>query len=242
MGQKVDPRGIRIGIIKSWNSRWYAEKTKYTTLIHQDIAIEKLIRSQLKDAGISTIEIHRTMNQVTISIHTSKPGMIIGQQGSTVESLRDMLQKKFSEKFDINIQEIKKPALDAYLLAETVAKQIEKRISYRRASKMAVEKAMETGAYGVKIFIAGRLNGVEIARDEFFSAGKIPLQTFRADIDYACYPAQTTYGTIGVKVWIYKGDILKELPKKEAPEASIITREAMAKHVTAKEGEISKGP
>lgn len=210
MGQKVHPKVIRIGITRSWNSNWYAEKKEYGKLLHQDLEIEKIIRKKLVEGGVSKIEIQRTTNQVTINILTSKPGLIIGQQGGNIETLKDLLGKKFKEKFEINVQEIKKPALDAYLLAETVAKQIEKRVSYRRAAKMGIEKAMEAGAKGAKIFIAGRLNGVEIARDEFFKEGNIPLQTFRADIDYAYYPALTTYGIIGVKVWIYKGDIFKK--------------------------------
>jgi small subunit ribosomal protein S3 len=209
MGQKVNPKVMRLGITRSWDSRWFSNKKQYADMLHQDLEIEKMIHGKLKDAGISKIEIHRTTNQVTISIHTSKPGMIIGQKGGTVEELKKLLERKFSEKFDINIQEIKKPALDAYLLAENVGRQIEKRISYRRAAKMAVEKAMEAGAKGVKIFVAGRLNGVEIARSEFFKDGNIPLQTFRADIDYAFFPAITTYGKIGVKVWIYKGEVFK---------------------------------
>lgn len=213
MGQKVNPKIIRIGITRSWNSNWYAEKKEYGKLLHQDLEIEKIIRKKLAEGGISKIEIQRTVNEVTINILTSKPGLIIGQQGGNIETLKDLLKKQFKEKFEINVQEIKKPALDAFLLAETVAKQIEKRVSYRRASKMGIEKAMEAGAKGVKIHVAGRLNGVEIARDEFFKEGNVPLQTFRADIDYAYCPALTTYGIIGVKVWIYKGDIFKKKGK-----------------------------
>lgn len=214
MGQKVNPKIIRIGINRSWNSMWYADKRKYTRLLHQDLEIEKMIRGKLVDAGISKIEIHRATSRVTVKIHTAKPGVIIGQQGGNVDVLKAMLERKFSEQFDITVQEIKKPAIDAYLLAENVGRQIEKRISYRRAAKMAVEKAMETGAKGVKILISGRLNGVEIARSEYFRDGNIPLQTFRSEIDYAHFPAKTTYGIIGVKVWIYKGEVFK---KKNRP-------------------------
>ena len=214
MGQKVNPKIIRIGINRSWDSKWYADKRKYTQLLHKDLEIEKMIRAKLVDAGISKIEIHRTVNRVTVKIHTSKPGMIIGQQGGKVDILKNLMEKKFSEQFEITVQEIKKPAIDAYLLAESVGRQIEKRISYRRAAKMAVEKAMETGAKGVKIFITGRLNGVEIARAEYFKEGNVPLQTFRSNIDYAQFPARTTYGIIGIKVWIYKGEIFN---KKRRP-------------------------
>lgn len=214
MGQKVNPKIIRIGINRTWNSKWYADKRKYTQLLHRDLEIEKLIRAKLADAGISKIEIHRTVNRVTVKIHTAKPGMIIGQHGSNIDMLKNMFEKKFSEQFEITVQEIKKPAIDAYLLAENVGKQIEKRISYRRAAKMAVEKAMEAGAKGVKIFITGRLNGVEIARNEYFKDGNIPLQTFRSNIDYAQFPAKTTYGIIGIKAWIYKGEIFKKKHKQ----------------------------
>ena len=210
MGQKVNPNGIRIGVTRSWHSKWYAAKKNYAKLLHQDLAIEKLIEKELVDAGISHIEIHRTTAQVVINLHTSKPGLIIGRGGAAIEKLRAKLNKRFNEKFDLNIHEVKKPGLSAKLMAENVARQVEKKISYRRAAKMTLDKAIEAGAIGAKIFISGRLNGVEIARAEFFSKGKIPLHTFRADIDYALVPAFTTYGTIGVKMWIYKGDVFKK--------------------------------
>ncbi|MBN1494413.1 30S ribosomal protein S3 [Candidatus Peregrinibacteria bacterium] len=209
MGQKVNPIGLRIGINRTWDTKWYANKKKFAKILHQDIAIEKLLRKKMNDAGVSKIEILRTANAVTINIHTSKPGVIIGRGGETIEALREELEKKFNNKFTVNIVEIKQPALDARLTADSIAKQIEKRISYRRAAKMAIEKALEAGAQGVKVRASGRLNGVEIAREEFYSKGKIPLHTLRSDIDYAYIPAVTTYGTIGVKVWIYKGDIFK---------------------------------
>ncbi len=205
MGQKVNPIIQRIGIIRTWNSKWYASKKKYAAFLAQDSEIENIIRKDLEDAGVSAIEIHRTANKINVNIHSAKPGIIIGRQGQNIDVLKDKLKKKFNEDFVINIKEIKKPALDAYLLADSVAKQLEKRVSYRRASKMAMEKAMEAGAEGVKISLGGRLNGVEISRSEFFSTGKIPLHTFRADIDYASVPAHTTYGKIGIKVWIYRG-------------------------------------
>lgn len=207
MGQKVNPNILRIGIIRDWNSKWFATKRNFSKLLHQDIKIEKIIREKLVDASVSKIEIHRTSNRVIIQIHSAKPGLIIGRQGAGIEALKDELQKKFREEFSLSIKEINKPTIDAMLVADSIVKQIEKRVSYRRAAKMAVEKALESGALGAKVFASGRLNGVEIARREFFAKGKIPLHTFRADIDYACMTAKTPYGSIGVKVWINKGDV-----------------------------------
>lgn len=219
MGQKVNPNILRIGIIKSWDSRWFANKKNFSKLLHQDLEIRKIIEKKLADASISRIEINRTANRVIVQIHSAKPGLIIGRQGAGIESLKDELQKKFHEEFNLSIKEINKPALDAKLLAESIASQIEKRISYRRAAKSGVEKAIETGALGAKVFASGRLNGVEIARSEFFSRGKIPLHTLRADIDYALVHAKTAYGTIGVKVWIYRGDIFKRKSEVKVTEA-----------------------
>lgn len=210
MGHKVDPNIMRIGIIKSWDSKWFAVRRSYSSLLHKDIAVRKFIEKKLIEAGVSKIEILRSPTKVTLVIYTAKPGTVIGHQGEMVEDLRTTLEKEFNEKFGLEIKEIKSPSLDAKLLAESIAMQIEKRISYRRASKMALDKAMEAGAKGIKIFVKGRLNGVEIARSELFIRGKLPLQTFRANIDYAYVPALTTYGIIGVKVWVYKGDIFKK--------------------------------
>ncbi len=207
MGSKVHPIGLRIGINRTWDSKWFATKRSYAKILNADIKIRKVILEKLKEAGVSQIEILRNANQVTINIHTSRPGIVIGSQGAAIEALRRELESKFHEKFNLNIKEIKKPYQDAAILAELVGKQVEKRIPYRRACKMSIERSMESGAKGVKINVAGRLNGVEIARSEFFAAGKIPLQTLRSDIDYAYFRAITTYGTIGVKVWIYKGEI-----------------------------------
>lgn len=220
MGQKVNPISLRIGINRLWDSKWYANKKRYEKTLHQDFAIEDKLRERLKDASVSKIEILRTANAVTINIHSGKPGLIIGRGGETIEELREFLERKFNNKFSVNIIEIKQPNLDAHLTAESIVKQIERRISYRRASKMAIDRSLESGALGVKVRVAGRLNGVEIARNEFFSKGKIPLHTFRADIDYAYLPASTTYGVIGVKVWIYKGDVFKkdlEVQMTDAP-------------------------
>lgn len=214
MGQKVNPNILRVGIIRSWDSKWFANKRNYAKMVHQDIQVRKLIELRLADAAVSRIEIHRSAGKVNVFIHSAKPGVIIGRQGASIDTLRDELKKKFHEDFTLNIKEIKKPTLDAKLLADSIAQQIEKRVSYRRAAKMAVDKALESGAQGAKIFLAGRLNGVEIARSEFFASGKIPLHTLRADIDYACIHAKTAYGTIGIKVWIYKGDIFKKRSDK----------------------------
>lgn len=205
MGSKVNPIGLRIAINKTWDSKWYADRRSYVKLLHKDLLLRKTILAKLQDAGVSQVEILRNANQVTINIATSRPGLVIGSQGASIEALRKMLDDMFHERFNINIKEIKKPYQDAVIVAEMIGKQIEKRIPYRRACKIAIERAMESGAQGIKIRVSGRLNGVEIARREYFSAGKIPLQTLRSDIDYAYFCAITTYGTIGVRVWVYKG-------------------------------------
>lgn len=213
MARKVNPNVQRIGITRTWESNWFALGRKYQKNLAEDIALRKEILQQLKEAGVSGVEILRRAGETILNILTARPGVIIGRQGEQIEKFKTELQKKFKTRFEINIKEIKKPDLDAHLLGESVAKQIEKRVAYRRAAKMSLERAMEAGAEGCKILVSGRLNGVEIARDEFFAKGKIPLQTFRADIDYAYVPALTTYGIIGVKVWIYRGEIFKK--KKE---------------------------
>lgn len=210
MGQKVNPKVIRLGITRDWDSKWYAGKEQYQKLFHEDIAIEKLIRSKLDSEGMSKIEIMRTQGKVVINIYTSKPGLIIGRGGEVIEKVKEALARRFKGTYAINIKEIKKPMLEAKIVAESIARQVEKRVSYRRAAKMAIEKIIEAGAIGAKIYLGGRLNGVEISRSEFFSKGKIPLQTFRADIDYEKTAAQTSYGKIGIKVWIYRGDIFKK--------------------------------
>ncbi len=207
MGQKVNPIGLRIGINKDWDSKWFVNKKKYGETLHEDLQIRDFIENKLKNGGIAKVQIQRTNNQVIINIHSSKPGVIIGGQGKKIDELRGHLEKKFSKQFNINVLEVKKPQMNAALVADNVSRQVEARISYRRAVKMAIDKAIEAGAIGVKIKVAGRLNGVEIARSEFFSKGKIPLHTLRADIDYSTKIARTTYGAIGVKVWIYKGDV-----------------------------------
>ena len=207
MGTKVNPIGMRTGIIRNWPSSWYANKKNYAKMLKDDLAIKAQVRKSLDDCGVPMIELQRNANDTILNVHTSKPGVIIGKQGAGVEVLKAELQKKFGNKFTINVKEIKRPDLDAFLVGDSIAKQIERRVSYRRAAKMAVKKAMEGGALGIKVKASGRLNGVEIARTEFTAEGKIPLHTFRADIDYASVPAHTTYGAIGVKVWINRGEV-----------------------------------
>jgi small subunit ribosomal protein S3 len=205
MGSKVDPIGLRIGIIRTWDSSWYASDRAFGKMLKEDIQIRDFVRVKLNDCGVSKVELQRNAKDIILNIHSAKPGVIIGRQGASVEDLKAALEKKFGHKFTINIKEIKKPELDAWLVAENIAMQVERRVSYRRAAKMALKKAIESGAKGIKIRVSGRLNGVEIARTEFYAEGQIPLHTFRADIDFAKATAKTTYGAIGVKVWINKG-------------------------------------
>lgn len=207
MGQKVNPIGLRVGIIRDWDSRWYAEKD-YAELLHEDIKIREYIENRLKDAAVSRIEIERAANRVNITIHTAKPGMVIGKGGSEVEALRKALNELTGRKVHINIVEIKKPDLDAKLVAENIARQLENRVSFRRVQKQAIQRAMRAGAKGIKTQVSGRLGGADIARAEHYSEGTVPLHTLRADIDYAHAEADTTYGKLGVKVWIYRGEVL----------------------------------
>ncbi|VTS90935.1 30S ribosomal protein S3 [Enterococcus gallinarum] len=207
MGQKVHPIGMRVGIIRDWDAKWYAEK-EYAEFLHEDLKIRKFIASKLADAAVSTIEIERAANRVNISIHTAKPGMVIGKGGSEVENLRKELNKLTGRRVHINIVEIKKPDLDAKLVGEGIARQLENRVAFRRAQKQAIQRTMRSGAKGIKTQVSGRLNGADIARSEGYSEGTVPLHTLRADIDYAWEEADTTYGKLGVKVWIYRGEIL----------------------------------
>lgn len=216
MGQKVSPVGFRIGVIRDWDARWFASKN-YKELLHEDLEIRKYIQEKLEGASISKVEVERAANNLRINIHTAKPGMVIGRGGTGVEELRKQLETMTDKKVHLNIIEIKKPELDAFLVAESVASQLERRIAFRRAMKQAVFRTMRNGAKGVKIACSGRLGGSEMARDESYHEGTVPLQTLRADIDYGFVEAKTTYGRIGVKVWIYKGQILPEKPNKEKP-------------------------
>ncbi|NQS76102.1 MAG: 30S ribosomal protein S3 [Peptococcaceae bacterium] len=208
MGQKVNPIGLRIGIIKDWEGKWFADKRSYAGLLHEDVKIRRYIKKRLYTAGISRIVIERAANRVKVSVHTAKPGIVIGRGGAEVENLRKQLEKLTSKQVSVNIVEVKIPELDAQLVAENVAAQLEKRIAFRRAMKQAVSRSKKIGAKGIKIACGGRLAGAEIARSEWYSEGKVPLHTLRADIDYGVAEANTTYGKIGVKVWIYKGEVL----------------------------------
>lgn len=212
MGQKVHPKGLRIGIIRDWDAKWYAEKD-FATLLIEDIKLRKYIKKKLFAAGISRIEIERAANRVKVTIHTAKPGIVIGRGGSEVEALRKQVEKMTGKNVNINIIEVKVAELDAQLVAENVAAQLVKRVSFRRAMKQSVSRTMRMGAQGIKISCSGRLAGAEIARTEWYNEGKVPLHTLRADIDYGFAEADTTYGKIGVKVWIYKGEILPEAKK-----------------------------
>ena len=213
MGQKVHPIGMRVGIIRDWDAKWYAEK-EYADYLHEDLAIRKFIQKELADASVSTIEIERAVNKVIVSLHTAKPGMVIGKGGSNVDALRAQLNKLTGKQVHINIVEIKQPDLNATLVAQSVAQQLERRVSFRRAVKGAIRNTMRLGARGIKIMVSGRIGGAEIARSETYKEGTIPLQTIRADIDYGFAEANTTYGKIGVKTWIYQGEVLRESRNK----------------------------
>jgi len=208
MGRKVHPIGMRLGIIKTWGGRWYAEGQNYIDQLHQDREIRELVRKSGDRAGVSQIEIERFPGKVRIVVNTAKPGILIGRKGETVKVLRKDLEDLTGKKIDLEIREIKNPDCDAYLIAENIASQIQRRISYRRAMKRAIQQAMRQGAQGVKIQVAGRLNGAEMCRTVWLREGRVPLQTLRADIDFARAESLTTYGQIGVKVWVYKGEIL----------------------------------
>ncbi|HLS91124.1 MAG TPA: 30S ribosomal protein S3 [Limnochordia bacterium] len=210
MGQKVHPVGLRLGIIKDWDGRWYAGKKEYAELLHEDLEIRRRIKERFYTAGISKVEIERAANRAKVTIYTARPGMVIGKGGAEVDRLRKELEERTGKQLQINIVEVKRPELDAQLVAENIAFQLERRVSFRRAMKQAQQRAMRLGAKGIKIRVAGRLGGAEIARAEWTSEGSIPLHTLRADIDYGFAEAKTTYGQIGVKVWIYKGEVLPE--------------------------------
>ncbi|MGD8400310.1 MAG: 30S ribosomal protein S3 [Bacillota bacterium] len=216
MGQKVHPIGLRVGIIKDWDGRWYAGKKEYSRLILEDVKVRDFIKKRLYASGISQVEIERAANRVKVTIHTARPGMVIGRQGNEVENIRKDLEKLTGKKVQLNIAEVKSPELNAQLVSENIAFQLERRTSYRRAMKQAISRAMKFGAQGVKVNCSGRLMGAEIARNEQYSEGKVPLHTLRADIDYGFAEANTTYGKIGVKVWIYKGEILQAARKVRA--------------------------
>ncbi len=205
MGQKVHPTGFRLGFNKTWRSRWYAEK-EYAGLLHEDLALKKDLKKRFSHAGVSRVEIERAANKLKVTIYTSRPGIIIGRKGQEVDKLKQELQKRTAKEVFINIQEILKPELDAQLVSESVALQLEKRIAFRRAMRKAVDAALRFGARGIKIRVSGRLNGAEIARSEWYLHGQLPLHTLRADVDFGFHEAHTTFGQIGVKTWIYRGE------------------------------------
>ena len=213
MGQKVHPFGLRLGYNKTWRSRWYAKKD-YVELLHEDLQLKKELKKKLGHAGVSTIEIERPGNKIRITIFTSRPGIIIGRKGSEIDKLKSDLQKRTKRDVFININEIHRPELEAQLVAESIALQLEKRIAFRRAMRKAVDSALKVNAKGIRVCCAGRLNGAEIARTEWYLKGRLPLHTLRADIDYGLAEAFTTYGLIGVKVWIYKGELFPSIAKK----------------------------
>lgn len=214
MGQKINPGGMRVGVIQDWDAKWFAEDNDFADVLHEDLAIRKHIDTALTDASVSRVEIERAANRINISINTSKPGMVIGKGGSEVDKLRSQLNNLTGKRVHVNIVEVKRPELDAKLVAEDIAEQLENRIAFRRAQKQAIQQTMRAGAEGVKTQVAGRLNGADMARTEGFSEGTVPLHTIRADIDYAHAEADTTFGKIGVKVWISKGEILPELAEE----------------------------
>ena len=218
MGQKVHPHGLRIGIIKDWDTKWYANKKHFGELLVEDVKIRKYIKEKLYSAGISRIEIERAANKIKVNVHTAKPGLVIGKGGAGIEELRKEVEKLTGKSVLINITEIKVPDIDAQLVAENIAAQLEKRISFRRAMKQAMSRAMKLGAKGIKTQVAGRIGGAEIARTEHYHEGTIPLQTLRADIDFGFAEADTTYGKLGVKTWIYKGEVLPAAKKDKKAE------------------------
>ncbi len=214
MGQKVNPHGLRVGVIKDWDSRWFANDADYGDLLVEDYKIRKFLKKLLFHAGVSKIEIERTAKRVRVTIFTAKPGIVIGRAGSEIEKVKKQLEDMTGKNVALNIEEIKLPDMDAQLVAENIAAQLERRISFRKAMKSVMGRAMKLGAKGIKTSCSGRLGGAEIARTERYHEGTIPLQTLRADIDYGFWEANTTYGKIGVKVWIYKGEVLPESKKK----------------------------
>ncbi len=214
MGQKVNPHGLRVGIIKDWDTKWYAEKD-FANYLVEDVNIRKFIKNKLYAAGVSKIAIERTTDRVKVSVHTAKPGIVIGKNGQAIEELKNEVQKLTNHKVAINIEEIKRPELDAQLVAENIAQQLENRVTFRRAMKQAMGRTMKFGAKGIKTSVSGRLGGADMARTETYHEGTIPLQTLRANIDYGFAEATTTYGKTGVKVWIYKGEVLPVKAQKK---------------------------
>ena len=212
MGQKVHPVGIRLGIVKDWNSTWYADSKDFADYLNNDLEVREFVRKKLSHASVSRIQVNRLARNARVVVHTARPGIVIGKKGEDIEMLRREVSALMGVPVHISVEEIRKPELDAYLVAESVANQLERRIMFRRAMRRAVTNAMRLGAQGIKIMVAGRLNGAEIARSEWYREGRVPLHTLRADIDYGVAEANTTYGVIGIKVWIFKGEIMEHDP------------------------------
>ena len=230
MGQKVQPNGIRLGIVKDWNAKWYANKSNYAKILANDLEIREFLKRRLSNAAVSRIAIDRPAQNLNVTIYTARPGIVIGKKGEDIERLRFELTRINGNPVQVAVEEIRKPELDAKLVAENICQQLEKRIMFRRAMKRAVQNSMRLGAEGVKVMLAGRLNGAEIARTEWYREGRVPLHTLRADIDYGVHEAQTTYGIIGVKVWIFKGEVIepeKLEPEKPEPEITETTTEVV---------------
>ena len=223
MGQKINPIGLRLGINRTWESRWYANKGEYGELLQEDLKIRKMLRKELKQAAVSKIVIERPHRKCRVSIHTARPGIVIGKKGADIEKIRSLVKKFTDSEVHINIVEVRKPETDSNLVAQGIAQQLERRVAFRRAMKRAVQTAMRMGAGGIRVNVAGRLGGADIARTEWYREGRVPLHTLRADIDYGVAEADTTYGVIGIKVWIYKGDVMEHDPmahERRATEAA----------------------
>ncbi len=220
MGQKTHPYGFRLGYNKGWKSRWFAKKD-YADLLHEDVSLRKMLKERLRSAGVDTIDIERAANKLVVRINTARPGIIIGRKGSEIDKLKIEVQKRTQREVHIDIQEVHRPELNAQLVAESIALQLEKRVAFRRAMRKAVDSALRFGCKGIKVRVAGRLNGAEIARKEWYLQGRLPLQTLRADIDFATAEAHTTYGVIGVKCWVYQGEKMPQRGGKPAPSAEV---------------------
>jgi small subunit ribosomal protein S3 len=235
MGRKINPIGFRLSVLRNWSSRWYANTKNFPHMLNEDIKVRDFLKQKLSHAAVSRVVIERPAKNARITIHSARPGVVIGKKGEDIESLRGQLQRLMGVPVHVNIEEVRKPELDAQLIADNIAAQLEKRIMFRRAMKRAMTNAMRLGAQGIKIMSAGRLNGIEIARTEWYREGRVPLHTLRADIDYGFAEAKTTYGVIGIKVWVFKGEVLGkgEQPVAPPPEAEKKPRRAGAKHVAA---------
>ena len=230
MGQKIHPTGFRLAVLKNWSSKWYANNQNFATMLNEDIKVRSFLRSKLAHAAVSKIVIERPAKNARITIHSARPGVVIGKKGEDIELLKGKLQKMMGVPVHINIEEVRKPEIDAQLIADSIASQLEKRVMFRRAMKRAMQNAMRLGAQGIKIMSSGRLNGIEIARSEWYREGRVPLHTLRADVDYATSEAKTTYGIIGIKVWVYKGEVKPGQVQAEPVQPEKKSRKAGSRH------------